>query len=76
MFESAESLEEMVIRQIQVEQLQKAMQTLTENQKERLHLYFYEGKTIREIDKEEGVSVNGVWKSIQGALASLRKYMK
>ena len=34
------SLEDIVIRQIEIEILQKAMQSLTEVQKERLHLYF------------------------------------
>lgn len=34
------SLEDIVIRQIEIEILQKAMQSLTEVQKERLHLYY------------------------------------
>ncbi len=36
--ESPESLEDMVIRQMEIETLQKAMQTLSEIQRERLHL--------------------------------------
>lgn len=40
-FESGESLEDMVIRQMELETLQKAMQSLTEVQRERLHLYFF-----------------------------------
>lgn len=40
LMESPESLEDMVIRQMEIETLQKAMQTLSEIQRERLHLYF------------------------------------
>ena len=43
--ETGISLEDMVIRQIEIEILQKAMQSLTEVQKERLHLYFFKGMT-------------------------------
>ena len=73
-FESGESLEDMVIRQMELEILQKAMQSLTEVQKERLHLYFFEGMTIREIAEKQGVNRNAVWKSIQGILEQLRAF--
>ncbi|MBR1853829.1 MAG: sigma-70 family RNA polymerase sigma factor [Lachnospiraceae bacterium] len=69
-----ESLEDTVIRQIELDILQKAMQSLTEVQRERLHLYFYEGMTIREIAERQGVNRNAVWKSIQGILAQLRRF--
>lgn len=70
------SLEDIVIRQIEIEILQKAMQSLTEVQKERLHLYFFEGMTTREIADKMGVSQNVVWKSIQGAINSLKKFFE
>lgn len=72
--ESGETLEDMVIRQMELETLQKAMQSLTEIQKERLHLYFFEGMTIREIARKQGVNRNAVWKSIQGILEQLRAF--
>lgn len=50
--ESPESLEDMVIRQMEIETLQKAMQTLSEIQRERLHLYFFEGLTYRQIARK------------------------
>ena len=75
-FDSSESLEDMVIRQIELETLQKAMQSLTEVQRERLHLYFFEEMTTREIADKFGVSQNVVWKSIQGAISTLRKYFE
>ena len=73
-FDSGESLEDMVIRQIELETLQKAMQSLTEVQRERLHLYFFEGLTTREIAEKMEVSQNVVWKSIQGAINNLKKF--
>ncbi|MGN0326010.1 MAG: RNA polymerase sigma factor [Lachnospiraceae bacterium] len=72
--ETGETLEDMVIRQMELEILQKAMQSLTEVQKERLHLYFFEGMTIREIAEKQGVNRNAVWKSIQGILEQLRAF--
>ncbi len=73
-FDSGESLEDMVIRQMELETLQKAMQSLTDVQRERLHLYFFEGLTTREIAEKMGVSQNVVWKSIQGAINNLKKF--
>lgn len=73
-FDSRESLEDMVIRQMELEILQKAMQSLTEVQRERLHLYFFEGLTTREIAEKMEVSQNVVWKSIQGAINNLKKF--
>lgn len=73
-FDSGESLEDMVIRQMELETLQKAMQSLTDVQKERLHLYFFEGLTIREIAEKQGVNRNAVWKSIQGIIAQMKQF--
>lgn len=72
--ETGISLEDMVIRQIEIEILQKAMQSLTEVQKERLHLYFFKGMTTREIADKLGVSQNVVWKSIRGSINTLKKF--
>ena len=73
-FDSGESLEDMVIRQMELETLQKAMQSLTEVQRERLHLYFFEGMTTREIADRQGTNQNAVWKSIQSGVAVLRRF--
>lgn len=69
-----EPLENIVIKQMELEALQKAMQSLTEVQRERLHLYFFKGMTTREIADKIGVSQNVVWKSIQGAINKLKKF--
>ena len=72
--DSGESLEDMVIRQIEVETLQKAMQSLTEVQRERLHLYFFSGLTFRQIGKKLGVSDMSVRESIESALKKIKKF--
>lgn len=74
MIESGEPLEDTVIRRMDIEILQKAMQSLTEIQKERLHLYFFEDMSMREIAERQHTNQNAVWKSIQGAIKNLKKF--
>lgn len=73
-FESGESLEDMVIRQMELEILQKAMQSLTEVQRERLHLYFFEGLTYRQIAEKKGIGEKNVRESITGAIKKIKKF--
>jgi len=73
-FDSGESLEDMVIRQMEMETLQKAMQSLTEVQRERLHLYFFEGLTYRQIAEKKGIGEKNVRESITGAIKKIKKY--
>lgn len=68
LMEFPESLEEIVIRQMEKETLQKAMQTLSEVQRERLHLYFFSGLTFRQIGEKLGVSDMSVRESIGASL--------
>lgn len=74
MTERGETLEDAVIRRMELETLQKAMQSLTQIQRERLHLYFFEGMTIREIAEKQKVNRNAVWKSLQVILEQLRSF--
>ena len=73
-FDSGESLEDMVIRQMELETLQKAMQSLTEVQRERLHLYFFEGLTYRQIAEKKRIGENNVRESITGAIKKIKKF--
>ena len=73
-FDSGESLEDMVIRQMELETLQKAMQSLTEVQRERLHLYFFEGLTYRQIAQKKGIGEKNVRESITGAIKKIKKF--
>ena len=67
MTKETESLEDMMIHQMELETLQKAVQSLTQIQRERLHLYFFEGLTFRQI-AEKQASVTGqsgrVWRRL------------
>ncbi len=74
MTERGETLEDAVIRRMELETLQEAMQSLTGIQRERLHLYFFEGMTIREIAEKQKVNRNAVWKSLQVILEQLRTF--
>lgn len=73
-FDSGESLEDMVIRQMELETLQKAMQSLTEAQRERLHLYFFEGLTYRQIAEKKRIGEKNVRESITGAIKKIKKF--
>ena len=73
-FDSGESLEDMVIRQMELETLQKAMQSLTEVQRERLHLYFFEGLTYRQIAEKKGIGEKNVRESITSAIKKIKKF--
>ncbi len=68
------SLEDEVIHQMDLDILQKAIQSLSQEQKERLYLYFFKGKSIREIARVQGINRNAVWKSIQKTLLQLRSF--
>ena len=72
--ENEMSLEDEVIHQMDLEILQKAIQSLSQEQKERLYLYFFKGKSVREIARVQGINRNAVWKSIQNTLLQLRSF--
>lgn len=68
------TLEEEVILKMDLERLQIALQSLTEIQRERLQLYFFERLSTREIAERQGINQNAVWKSIQMAIKNLRNF--
>jgi len=75
MLEAAEdNVEDLAIRHLELEVLQKAMRSLTDAQRQRLYLYYFEGRTVREIAQRQHVSSNAVWKSINGALEQIRQF--
>ena len=71
---TGESVEDTVIRQMEIETLQKAMQSLTPVQRERLHFYFFEGMTYRQIAAKEGVGEKNIRESVNGAVKKIKKY--
>lgn len=70
-----ESLEEQVLRKLEIHMLQKAMQELTETQRKRLQLYFFAGYTYAEIAKEQGVSEHSVRMSVESAIRHLKELL-
>ena len=70
-----ESLEDYVIRQIEIENLQKAIQSLTAVQKQRLQLYFFDGYTYRQIGEKLGVDERAIRNSITAALKKIKKIL-
>lgn len=72
---AAEALEDFVIRQLEIQDLEDAMQSLTRIQRERLHLYFYEDLTYREIGERLGISDSSVRESIDAALKKMKKIL-
>lgn len=76
MIDKNELLEEQIIKRMEKEVLYNAVQSLTEVQRERLYLYFFEELTIREIAKKQGVTRNAVWKSIQGIITQIKKFFE
>ena len=71
---TGESVEDTVIRQMEIATLQKAMQSHTPVQRERLHFYFFEGMTYRQIAAKEGVGEKNIRESINGAVKKIKKY--
>lgn len=72
---TGESVEDTVIRQMEIETLQKAMQSLTPVQRERLHFYFFEGMTYRQIAAKEGVGEKNIRESINGAVKKIKNIL-
>ncbi len=60
----------------QIAALQDAMATLTEKQRKRLVMHFYEGKTFREIAEIEGTKEAPIDRSIQDAKKKIRDFLK
>lgn len=71
-----DSIEEVVLRKIQIETLHTAMKKLPEMQRRRMQLYYFEGMTYEQIAKTEGCTKMPVKRSIEAAVERLKKEMK
>ena len=60
----------------QIAALPDAMATLTEKQRKRIVMHFYEGKTFREIAEIEGTAEAPIDRSIQDAKKKIRDFLK
>ncbi len=72
----AESVEEVVLRNIEYEELHQAITTLTETQQRRLTLYFFRGLTYKQIAEMENCSISSVGGSISAAIENIKKILK
>ncbi len=73
--EEGEVMEDIIMRRLDIETLHRAIHTLSKTQKERLHMYFFEELTIRDIAKQQHTNRNAIWKSIQSAMKKIKKFL-
>ncbi len=70
---SEESLEDYVIRRIELENMRRAMKNLSATQKERLQMYFFEGLSYRQMGEKLGISHIAARDSIELAIKKSEK---
>ena len=75
-FDPVESVEETVIKNIEKEKIDQAMQKLTEAQYRRIDLHIVNEITIRDLAKIEKVQKKQIEKSLQLGLKKLKKFFK
>ena len=73
---SEESLEDYVIRRIELENMRRAMKNLSDAQKERLQMYFFEGLSYRQMGEKLGISHIAARDSVELAIKKIRKNME
>ena len=71
-----DSIEEVVLKKIQIETLHTAIKKLPEMQRRRMQLYYFEGMTYEQIAKKEGCTKMPVKRSIEAAVERLKKELK
>ena len=73
--EVQESVEDIVIRNIQNEKVHRAIGMLPEVQRRRIRLYYFEGLTYKQIAEIENCRYQAIEKSINSALKKLKKFL-
>lgn len=71
-----QTIEEMIEKKLQSEELYKAISKLSDIQKRRIKMYYFENMTLQEIAKIEGCSIMSVKESIDSGINKLRKNLK
>lgn len=69
-------VDEIVENKLMTEDLRVAINTLSDTQKRRIKLYYFEDKTLKEIAEIEGCSIMSVKESIDTGVTKLRKILK
>lgn len=70
-----ESVEDIVLRNIEYQQLHRAVSQLSETQRRRLTLYYFQGLTYEQIAEMEGCCFQAVAKSVTAAEKRLKKIL-
>ena len=60
----------------EAKRIKEAIEKLSKKQKNRVCMYFFQGKTVREIAKLEGVNHSVISKSINFAIKNLKNFLK
>ena len=76
MFEKPITIEDEVEDKILMEELKQAIDQLSEIQKRRVKLYYFEGLSVEQIAKIEGASHQAVSKSIFRAVEKIKQIIK
>lgn len=74
--ETTDSMEETAIRNIQSQQLHKALSLLTDDERDLIEQLFFEERTERDLAVEYGLSQRGINKRKQRILKHLRELLK
>ena len=73
---TTKNVDEQVEEKLQNEELYKAINLLSDIQKRRLKMYYFEDMTLQEIADLEGCSTKNVYKSIEQAKEKIAKNLK
>ncbi|PWJ48107.1 RNA polymerase sigma factor [Faecalicatena contorta] len=74
--QEADSVEEIVLKKLQIARLHKAIKKLPEIQQRRLYLYYFEEMTYEQIAKKEHCSLQAIAKSVSAAEKKLKQFLK
>lgn len=74
--EKAESAEEQALRNIQIQQLHKALSCLSDDERRLIEQIFFEERTERDLAREYGLSQKGINKRRQKILERLRELIE
>lgn len=71
-----ELIEDVIIKKVTFEKLHNAIQQLSEIEKRRIKMYYFEDKTLEEIAKIENTSHQAISKSLQNSIKKLKNLLK
>lgn len=74
--EASISLEDAILEKMKIEELHRAISSLTIKQKRRVYLYFFEGLSYQKIAKKEGIRIQSINDSIVQSLKKIKKFLE